>query len=170
MAGLLASEIRRTGTRNGEVAALTRQNQMLAARLDEQARTIAGVRDALEAQTEILRLVGGPRVMSAALAPQGGRAGTGRVLLDAGSGNAGLVLTGVASAPEGATYELWAIRGSKPPEPAGLIKVDPRRGVAMSVPTLAAPDEITAFAVSIEPVGGSAVPTGPIVLVGAVRG
>ncbi len=170
MAGLLARELRRTGTRNEEVAALTRQNRMLAARLDEQARTLAGVRDALEAQTEILRLVGGPRVLSAALAPPAGGAGTGRVLLDVSSGHAGLVLSGVAPAPEGKTYELWVIRGSRPPEPAGLVKVDPQRGVAMSVPTLAAPSDVTAFAVSIEPLGGSDVPSGPIVLVGAVRG
>jgi len=169
MAGLVARELRLAGTRNEEVATLTRQNQILAARLDEQARTLGSVRDALEAQAEILRLVGGPRVLSATLAPQGAAAGTGRVLLDVGSGSAGLVLTGVVPAPEGKTYELWAIRGGKPPEPAGLVKVDPQRGVAMSVPSLAAPGEITAFAVSIEPLGGSSTPTGPIVFVGSVR-
>jgi len=32
------------------------------------------------------------------------------------------------------------------------------------------PTEITAFAVSIEPAGGSKSPTGPIVLVGPVQG
>jgi anti-sigma-K factor RskA len=170
LAGLLARELERAKGRSADVEALTRQNQVLAARLEEQGRTLAGVRDAMEAQTQILRLVGGPRVMSATLAPQGGRAGTGRVLVDTSSGSAGLVLTGLAPAPEGKTYELWAIRGSKPPEPAGLVKVDPQHGVAMSVPTLAAPSEITAFAVSIEPLGGSSAPTGPVVLVGAVPG
>jgi anti-sigma-K factor RskA len=38
----------------------------------------------------------------------------------------------------------------------------------MRVDAVARATEVTAFAVSIEPIGGSTSPTGPIVLVGAV--
>jgi anti-sigma-K factor RskA len=48
------------------------------------------------------------------------------------------------------------------------VTVNSQRGVATSVPSLDAPTEITAFAVSLEPRGGSQSPTGPIVLVGPI--
>ena len=40
--------------------------------------------------------------------------------------------------------------------------------VAVRTDTVARPDEVTQFTVSIEPAGGSRTPTGPIVLAGAV--
>lgn len=170
LAGVLARALRESDAREGEIVALTEQNRLLSARIDEQGRTLAGLRETLDAQTQVLRLVGGPRVLSASLAPQGEGAATGRVLLDAASGNAALVLSGLSPAPPGKTYELWAIRGKKPPEPAGLVTVDAERGAAFSIPTLDAPKQVTAFAVSIEPRGGSSAPTGPIVLAGSVAG
>jgi anti-sigma-K factor RskA len=36
------------------------------------------------------------------------------------------------------------------------------------MPKVARPHEVTAFAISLEPEGGSTTPTGPIVLVGTV--
>lgn len=170
LAGVLARSLRESQVRQEEIATLTQQNRLLTARVDEQGRTLAGLRDAFEAQTQVLRLVGGPRVLTATLAPQGGGAGAGRVLVDATTGDAALVLTGLTPAPHGKTYELWAIRGKNPPEPAGLVAIDAERGAAVSVRSLAAPKEVTAFALSIEPQGGSSAPTGPIVLVGAVAG
>ena len=67
-------------------------------------------------------------------------------------------------------YELWAIRGQNPPEPAGLLAVVSEQAVATKVATVERPGEVTAFAVSVEPTGGSTSPTGPIVLVGPVTG
>ena len=170
MGGLLVREQRQHRDQSADIAALTKQNGVLTARLEEQGRTLAGVREALDGQSEILRLIGGPRVRTAVLAPQGGGGAAGRVLVDAMSGDAAVVLTGLAPVPEGKSYELWAIRGKQAPEPAGLVPVNAQRSAAMSVPGLEAPNEITAFAVSIEPHGGSPSPTGPIVLVGAVAG
>lgn len=167
-AGLLARELQQGRVRTAEVTTLTQQNELLAARLDEQARTLAGLRDALDAQAQVLRLVGGPRILTATLAPKDGSGAAGRVLLDSTSGDAAIVLSGLAPATPDKTYELWAIRGKRPPEPAGLVTVDAQRGVAIIVPKLDAPTEVTAFAVSLEPRGGSPSPTGPIVLVGAV--
>ncbi len=170
LAGLLARELRQERSLSQELVALTKQNGVLAARVDEQGRTLAGLRDALDAQSQILRLVGGPRVLTATLAPQSGGGGAGRVLLDATSGDAAVVLTGLTPVPEGKSYELWAIRDKRPPEAAGLVIVNADRGAAVIVPSLESPTEVTAFAVSVEPRGGSPSPTGPIVLVGAVAG
>jgi anti-sigma-K factor RskA len=65
---------------------------------------------------------------------------------------------------------LWALRGDAAPEPAGLLAPAGSGAYAAQLATLARVREVTAFAVSIEPAGGSKSPTGPIVLVGAVRG
>jgi RNA polymerase sigma factor (sigma-70 family) len=137
---------------------------------DEQGRVVAGLQDALDAQAQVLRLVGGPRILTATLTPSGGGAGAGRVLVDTASGDAAIVVSGLVPAAEGKIYELWAIRGKKAPEPAGLIRIVDDRGGAVRLPIIARPSEVTAFAVSIEPRGGSAAPTGPIVLVGPVAG
>ena len=174
-AGLFAREIQRGRERGAELAGLAQQNGILATRLDEQGRMLAeqtrvltGLHEALESQSQVLRLVGGPRVRTATLAPQKGMAGAGRVLVDAASGDAAIVLSGLAPIEEGKAYELWAIRGKKAPEPAGMVAVSDEHGGAIRVPSVPRPSEVTAFAVSIEPHGGSLSPTGPIVLVGAV--
>lgn len=151
-----------------EIASVAAQNAKIAAQLEQQGRALVGLREALDAQAEVLRLVGGPRVLTASLAPQKGVVGAGRVLVDAITGETAIVLSGLAPAAAGKTYELWAIRGKKAPEPAGLITIAGDAGSAVHMPKVLRPAEITAFAVSIEPSAGSASPTGPIVLVGAV--
>jgi hypothetical protein len=169
-AGLLGRELRHGRQQSAEMTELARQNSALAARIDEQGRVVAGLQDALDAQAQVLRLVGGPRILTATLTPSGGGAGAGRVLVDTASGDAAIVVSGLVPAAEGKIYELWAIRGKKAPEPAGLIRIVDDRGGAVRLPIIARPSEVTAFAVSIEPRGGSAAPTGPIVLVGPVAG
>jgi anti-sigma-K factor RskA len=92
------------------------------------------------------------------------------LVIDATSGEAALLVSGVAPTPAGKTYELWVIRGDAPPEPAGLFSVGPEGWTAARMPSLAAVRDVTAVAVSIEPAGGSPAPTGPIVLTGPVAG
>ncbi len=169
LGGLLAREARRAATQATALASLAHDNQELAARLGEQERTLAGLRESLAAQAQVLRVLGGPRTLTAALAPtaEGGQ-GSGRVLVDANSGDAAVVLAGLGPAPAGTIYELWAIRGERAPEPAGLFATAAEGPVAARAERIERPAEVTAFAVSIEPVGGSKSPTGPIVLAGAV--
>jgi len=170
LGALLVREIEAGHERGASLAGVLRENAALEARLEEQGRTLASVREALDAQTAVLRIVGGPRIRSASLAPQGGAVGGGRVLVDVGSGEVALVLSDVAAPAEGRTYELWAIRGKRPPEPAGLIAVGSDRGAATRMSRVERPNEVTAFAVSIEPTGGSPAPTGPVVMVGPLTG
>jgi hypothetical protein len=174
LAGLLAREVRRGGVRDAEIAALAtrldEQGRTLGARIDEQGRALAALDETVATQAQVIRLVGGPRILSASLAPQKGVTGAGRVLVDAATGDAAIVLSGLAPVDHDKAYELWAIRGKKPPEPAGLLAATDARGAAIRVPSVPRPSEVTAFAVSIEPRGGSPSPTGPIVLVGPVAG
>jgi anti-sigma-K factor RskA len=154
----------------GELAALVHTNSALLSRLDEQERALVGLRTSLAVQGQVLRVLGGPRTITAALAPSEGVAGRGRVMVDAISGEAAIVLAGLAPPGAGKVYELWAIRGSAAPEPAGVFTVDAHGSAATAGGRIERPAEVTAFAVSIEPTGGSKTPTGPIVLVGAVSG
>jgi anti-sigma-K factor RskA len=70
--------------------------------------------------------------------------------------------------PAGRTYQLWFIQDGKPvpsvtfnPEPVGHARVEqiavPRDG------------DVSAAAVTVEPEGGSAQPTSPILLVGPLK-
>lgn len=162
----LVRQMDRAGRQFDELQALARGSAEMTARLTEQERTLAGLRESLAAQAQVLRVLAGPRTVTAALAPtpDGGQA-TGRVVVDPGSGETAVVLAGLKPPPPGHVYELWAIRGERPPEPAGLL---PGGGGAVSGARVEHPDEVTAFAVSLEPAGGSKTPTGPIVLVGPV--
>jgi anti-sigma-K factor RskA len=167
---VLSREARVARVRTAEVTALASANSELTRRVEEQAQSVASLREALAAQAQVLRVVGAPRTLSASLEPSQGARGTGRILVDAKSGEAAVVLAGLPPAGADKVYELWAIRGSNPPEPAGLLAVPSEQAVATRVATVERPGEVTAFAVSIEPSGGSTSPTGPIVLVGAVAG
>src|SRR5207244_479455 len=106
LGGLLAREARLAAIRGTELSQLLEHDRELAARLDEQGRTLAALRESLAAQTEVLRVIGAPRTLSASLAPKEGVAGSARVLVDAASGDSVVVVSGLVPAPEGKTYEL----------------------------------------------------------------
>jgi anti-sigma-K factor RskA len=165
---LLAGAVRRNARLAGDYAALERTNAELAVRVDAQERTLVGLREAVAAQAELMRVLSAPRTITATLAPKEGVAGSGRVLVDAASGETAIVLSGMASPGEGKAYELWAIRGDRPPEPAGVFTVGTGGAVVARGARVERPAEVNAFAVSVEPATGSQSPTGPIVLVGAV--
>ncbi len=88
-----------------------------------------------------------------------------QIFWDKARNTALLSASGLKPAPAGRTYQLWWIRDGKPvpsvtfdirPDGAGLVK-------GVSVPT---DGELSAAAVTEEPVGGSQQPTTPILLVG----
>src|SRR5512143_3001390 len=166
--GLLVRERARS---EAQLATLTSQSAALTAlatakddlerRVADQGKMLVGLREALDAQGQMLRVLSGPRTLTASLAPKEGFTGSGRVLVDADTGEAHVVLAGLPSPGPGKTYELWAIRGDRPPEPAGLVTVGTTPATAARVERVAAPSEVAAFAVSIEPAAGSTSPTGP---------
>lgn len=77
-----------------------------------------------------------------------------------------LVLSNLDQLNEDQIYQLWLIPSNGAPIPAGLLG---QAGAAVETITLPLPttlDSIAAVGVSVEPPGGSAAPTGPIVLLG----
>jgi len=167
---LVAREAHRATERDTELAAFAGKNAELRTLLERQNHHLARLESALASQALVMRVLGAPHTVTAALAPREGVSGGARVLVDASSGEAAIVASGLDPAPTGKTYEVWAIRGQGPPEPAGLFAIGPENAVAVRLESLKNPSGVTAFAVSIEPAGGSASPTGPIVLVGGTVG
>jgi anti-sigma-K factor RskA len=175
LAGLLVASQRLAADRKAEIAGareqqrdLARDNAALAAKLDAQTRQLAALEASVGAQAGVLRVLAAPRPRVATLAPKTDVPMQGRVLVDPATGAAAALLAGLDPALAGRVYELWTIRGSEAPEPAGLLTVAPDGTAWTRVERLSRPDAVTAFAVSIEPAGGSPSPTGPIVLVGPV--
>src|SRR4029077_10201478 len=77
----------------------------------------------------------------------------------------GILLAGILAAlPAGKQYELWVFDQGKPVA-AGVFDADPEGRAFHESPNLAAIAAAQNFAVTVEPRGGVAAPTGPIVLV-----
>jgi anti-sigma-K factor RskA len=93
------------------------------------------------------------------LSAQGGFEGRG--VLHIGSGKAALVLDQVPEPGKDRTYQLWAISGTKP---RSMVVVD---GADRVVRLFDWEGRADTFAVTIEPEGGSPVPTSDPVLLGA---
>lgn len=163
--------IERSGREAAEIAlhSLAAQHASQSARLAESEAALTGLRLELASQAQVVRVLSTPRILSAHLSGTESAAAQGRVVLDPGSGRVVVLGHGLPALDAERIYELWAIRGSGAPEPAGLFGAEGAGGFAASVPALERSEEITAFAISIEPAGGSAEPTGPIVLVGSVE-
>jgi anti-sigma-K factor RskA len=157
-------------TRGVQLAALARARDELQARIDEQGRTLVRMQESLASQATVLQVLSAPQTITAALSATESGTGTARVLADATTGEAAIVVSGLPPAPPGKIYELWAIRGDVPPEPAGLFAVESTAATIARVARVPRVAEVNAFAVSIEPTTGSKSPTGPIVLAGQVTG
>ncbi len=69
--------------------------------------------------------------------------------------------------PPQKAYELWLIPVNGAPIPAGVFKPDAHGSAVLVNPPLPPGVQAKAFAITVEPESGSAVPTLPIVMVGA---
>jgi anti-sigma-K factor RskA len=111
------------------------------------------------------------RVAALAPTPEGSPDLRARATLDPGTRRAILYFDNL-HAPSGRDYELWAIRGTGPAS-LGVIKADDNGHAVVRVEDVGDPATLNAFAVSLEPAGGSptpTAPTGPVVMVGALGG
>jgi anti-sigma-K factor RskA len=73
----------------------------------------------------------------------------------------------LAPLPAGKVYELWLIPPSGSPIPAGLFQPDSRGTATVVDPPLPRGIEAKAFAITIEPTGGSPAPTSQPIMLGA---
>ncbi|HYJ32085.1 MAG TPA: anti-sigma factor [Candidatus Binatia bacterium] len=94
----------------------------------------------------------------------------GRAVYDPASRRAVIVLTN-AAAPDSQSFQLWALRGLSPTS-LGVIHPDEHGAAVLRLESAGEPTTLTAFAVSLEPKGGSPArtgPSGPVVLMGPLR-
>jgi anti-sigma-K factor RskA len=80
----------------------------------------------------------------------------------------GLLITFDLPKPSaGKAYELWGIAGNDP-LPAGVFSVDDRGQTRFPLPKITGGGDFDKFAVTLEPAGGVAKPSGPMVLLGSL--
>lgn len=101
--------------------------------------------------------------------PAGAASPAAVALYDPASGRA-LVTFERVRTPTGGDYELWAIRDGKPAS-LGLVRADADGRAVLRLEGVGSPESLAAFAVSLEPAGGSPskdAPSGPVVMMGAL--
>jgi len=137
--------------------------------LEQGRREVAQLREALLEAGSVRDLVVHPetRLTSLAGLPPAPQA-RGRVIWNAATREALLLATGLQKPPEGQAYEAWVIGPSSVPVPAGVFQPRPDGSVLVSLPRVEDTSRPRTFAVTLEPAAGSAKPTGPMVLAGAV--
>ena len=157
-----------------------REERGEAARAQAAAQALASERDRLRA--EVQALAGGSTLTRDALALLD-RPGSRLVALVAQPGQdfratailnlaqrRGYVVSAQLAPQPGKTYQLWIIRGTAPPRPAGFLQPAPAGASAGELdPVLLAAGAPDAVAVSLEPEGGSSAPT-QVLMVGKVTG
>ncbi len=84
-----------------------------------------------------------------------------------GRGSLVFLASNMPALPAQKAYELWLIPTSGAPIPAGVFKPDAHGSASVVNPPLPAGVEAKAFAITVENEAGAAVPTMPIVMMGA---
>jgi anti-sigma-K factor RskA len=91
----------------------------------------------------------------------------GKVFYLPGKAHLVFLASNMAPLPPDRVYELWLIPLNGAPIPAGLFKADAHGSGSILNPPLQPGLEAKAFAITVEPAGGSAAPTSQIIMLGA---
>jgi len=81
------------------------------------------------------------------------------------SGEGHIFVTNLPAAPEGKMYAVWTIAQRSAPRYVGTIQTDRTGQGGLHINTPRTDQAVETFAVTLEPVGTTAAPTGPMVLV-----
>lgn len=145
------------------VELLTNQRDASRVQLDQIARE-------LQSSQRVEQLIASPHTQCFDLASTGGVDTTlaARGCFDRASGRA-IVVFNAAAAVAGSDYELWVLHGDQPVS-LGVVRADASGRAVAHFDSVGDPATVTAFAVSLEPAGGStaAGPTGPVIRVAAL--
>ncbi len=152
---------------DGAQGDLKRVSQALA----EKEHDVASLRSALAAAEESLAIVQAPglRMVKLKETPEQ-RPAEGHMLFNPDGGRALFYGFDLPPVPAGKTYELWWITEKEGPINAGLFNPNERGVGRVDTPVPTSAGAIQAAAVTIEPAGGTAKPTGPMVLLGTLKG
>jgi hypothetical protein len=146
---------------------LWNSNKVLQEELTRQEAAMQQQMAATERAREIAALLSSPKTMTVNLAAKSPvTTGSGRVVYNADQG--ALIYAGtLPQLAENKSYELWIIPQTGSPIAAGVFSVDPNGDGKVVLPKIPTGVSPKAFAVTIEPTGGGAAPTGPMAQVGA---
>jgi hypothetical protein len=149
---------------NTTVDSLKRRNAESDAQLIE-------LRTELERKSEMLDILGARHIAVAFLSGQLPHPdGYGKIVWDQENRNALLQVSNLPPLPEGNDYQLWIVRGDDSIS-AGVFSVEDTVQAFFAIGRLAVtdPEQIRAFAVTMEPQGGGLRPSGTIYLEGSPR-
>nr|MBA3937012.1 anti-sigma factor [Planctomycetota bacterium] len=137
------------------------------ARLAVQQQAVADAQKRLATADAALAALRSPqmRIITLAAGPKAGKA-WGRIVWDQQAATWNLVALDLPPAPAGRTYELWFITDKQQKIAAGTFNVNAKGEGALAVNIPAGIGALAVAAVTDEPAGGVAVPTGSIQLVG----
>lgn len=150
----------------GEVESLRAERDRLerqVAALDRELRLARNEAQRMAATLAILSTPGARSVRLAGLGPTPGAVG--ETFVDPRQGRAVFWAFHLPPPEPGKTYQLWWI-GNEGPVSAGTFDIDARGQGRVEIDRVERPDEIQAWAVTIEPEGGVPQPTGAMVLKG----
>lgn len=140
--------------------------------INEQEQRITALQNELEQKEEMLSILEARTVdMIVMSGLDVNPNGYGKVIWDAEKQQALLQVSNLPAVPEGKDYQLWLIRDNKP-IPSGVFAVhDPAKDSFFKIEELAEASQASAnaFAITMEPEGGSPQPTGQMYLLGNVR-
>jgi anti-sigma-K factor RskA len=152
------------------VATVWRQNTRLKSSVVQSAGMLEKQRLELEQARRISDLLKAPDATSYEVLPVSLRTPpppAGKAIYSRQQNGLVFVASNLRALPSKKTYELWLVPTQGAPIPAGVFKPDARGSAVVINPPLPAGVEAKAFAITIEPEGGSKTPTPPIIMMGA---
>jgi len=139
------------------------------AKLQQQQQLLL-VQNEVELQREILTVLQSPKLEIVIMSGQQiNPAGYGKIMWDPERKAAIIQISKLPAAPSDKDYQLWYLDKAKTPVSAGIFNVEKENESYFKVTQISVPDknEISAFAVTIEPKGGVPQPTGAMYLLGS---
>jgi anti-sigma-K factor RskA len=150
-------------------ASRRRDLSMLQARIDAQSAEISVLQARADESSHLNRLLTAPQLLMVSLGGHGDASEAwGRVLWEREGGTWDLYTRRLPPAGRDRTYELWLITDDDRKVPAGTFDVDTEGSGMLRLEIPEGVGTIVAAAVTDEPAGGSAQPTGTIRLLGAI--
>ena len=147
---------------------MQRRQGRLEERIAVQADRIGRLETDLARSSEIVQVMRRPDTLVVSLGSDTRPDAAGRVFWDRGAGVWHFSATGLEPLAPDRTYELWFINDAGEKIPAGVFDVDARGRGELRAEVPASAGNIVVAAVTDEPAGGSAQPTGTIRLAGKV--
>jgi len=163
-----ASQRRESGNLQASVAALNGRIRQLEQQITEYRVLLDGQNRRLEQTTQLASLVTDPALEVFRLRGTEQQPGSqGHAVMVPGRGAAFFAYR-LPALPANRTYQVWLLRKNGPAiASAGVFTPDQRGGAVLEIANTALLNGVTAFAVTDEPAGGSALPTGHKWLIGS---